>query len=147
MVTANKSGIQYVESIQLVTIQCGVCNIMFAMPDSLDRRARENHSIFFWCPNGDKVHYLGKTTVEELREKLEKEARDNAYWRSRTASAEGEAERNANSLRTTKGHLTRLKNRAERGVCIHCNRSFASLSRHMESKHGVENGHHDGAPK
>ncbi|MCH8264244.1 MAG: hypothetical protein IIC10_02505 [Proteobacteria bacterium] len=40
-----------------------------------------------------------------------------------------------------KGHFTRVKKqveRAEKCVCPHCNRSFADLRRHMESKHQTE---------
>jgi hypothetical protein len=40
------------------------------------------------------------------------------------------------SARAHKGHATRLKNRAQAGMCPHgCNRHFKDLERHCKNKH------------
>ena len=44
----------------------------------------------------------------------------------------GAAER---TLRTTKGHLTRSRKRACRGLCPFCKRHFVNVQRHVETKH------------
>lgn len=45
----------------LTTMHCGSddCGIAFAIPDSLYRKANDDHSVWFYCPNGHHIHFLG----------------------------------------------------------------------------------------
>jgi hypothetical protein len=109
----------YVES-------CFKCGIVFGLPSEFQAHLKRDKSVFH-CPNGHPQAYI-RSTEADLRADLERAQAATANWREATARAE-------NSLRTTKGHLTRLKKRAEAGVCIHCNRTFQNVQRHMASQH------------
>lgn len=114
----------------LTSMTCGVpgCGIAFAIPASLYRKANDDHGIWFYCPNGHHIHFLGKSDTEKASERAE--------WLSRQLANRDEDVRAARaSLIATKGHLTRTKKRAEKGVCLHCNRHFANVQRHVESQH------------
>lgn len=111
-------------NVVLETESCGVCGTHFAMPDTLKRAALKDHSIFFWCPMGHRVHYTGETEASTLRKELEAErARKEA-----ALTRANEAERA--SLK-----LSRKLKRVRKGVCPECNRSFLDLARHMACKH------------
>lgn len=115
---------------QLRTESCCACGIVFGMPLDFYKECQSNTERWFFCPNGHRQHYT-ESEETRLRRQLENERDNVAYWRSQQALTEG-------SLRATKGHLTRLRKRAEAGVCIHCNRTFQNVARHMESQHGGE---------
>jgi hypothetical protein len=114
----------------LVTEECYRCHIVFAMPQDFQRRALDDHSISFWCPAGHCQHYTGKTTTQ--REK------DRAEWFARQlANREEDIRSEKASHAVTKGKLTKARNRADKGVCQHCNRSFVNVARHVASQHPV----------
>lgn len=118
----------------LYVSDCANCGVIFGMPRDMERNRRADAGTFY-CPNGHSLHF-GKSDVDKEREARETAERNAKWWEQRADVYRAEAEQNANSLRTTKGHLTRLKKRAEAGVCIHCNRTFQNVQRHMQSKHG-----------
>jgi DNA repair exonuclease SbcCD ATPase subunit len=93
------------------------------MPKELDQKLRENHKEFY-CPNGHKQWYVGESEAEKLRRELkrkEQEVADQVRARLQAQSDLDKAER-------------KLK-RVAKGVCPCCNRSFANLHKHMETKH------------
>lgn len=106
--------------IALASVACSVCGVEFAMPESYDRRRREDHKTFY-CPNGHLQYYPQKPEAEALREQL-------AAEQERTLAAE--QERDAARL-----ERDRLQRRVKRGVCPCCKRSFMALRRHMATKH------------
>ncbi len=82
-------------------------------------------------------HHIGWSAKdsESAADKLRKE---NAQLQSRLADAR-EAKNSADKRTSAiKGQMTKLKNRIENGVCIHCNRTFQNLARHMKCKHPGE---------
>ena len=106
---------------------CCSCGITFTMPQWFFDRAREDNTVWFYCPQGHRQHYAN-SEVTKLREQLERaQTREKHLQDQREA-----AERHASAM---KGQVTRLKNRAKAGVCPCCNRSFVQLERHMKSKH------------
>ena len=111
-------------------MNCGVasCGIAFAIPDSLYRKASDDHDVWFWCPNGHNIHFLGPSDAEKARERAD-------FLERRLANAQEDARAANASLIATKGHLTRAKKRADRGVCQHCSRSFANVARHVAHMH------------
>ena len=122
------------KTIALETLTCGTCGVLFALAESFIADRRKDHA-WWYCPNGHQWHYTQENETERLKRELEA-TRDNlARARKREASAQRMREAAENSLRATKGHLTRVKRRIEAGVCIHCNRTFQDVARHMESKH------------
>lgn len=114
----------------LQSLNCGVrgCGIAFAIPVSLYRDATADHSIGFWCPNGHKVYFLGASEVDKAKARADRLERQ-------VANAQEDARAAHASLVATKGHLTRVKKRADKGVCLHCNRHFANVQRHVEHMH------------
>jgi hypothetical protein len=126
--------INYTETLTVVHCTCGM---PFAIPDSLheqllDHRASDpGQTKSVHCPLGHVWHYTGQSEAAKQRERAEaaerrvKATRDLLHAEERSHIA-------------TRGHLTRVKKRVEAGVCIHCNRSFKDLARHMHSKHAEE---------
>lgn len=124
-----KAGTLYRSTTTLITIDCYKCGVLFGMPDSLNRECLRDHSRNFYCPNGHGQVYAGETEEQKLKRRV-KWAEDSA------ASARARADQAEASLRTTKGHVTRLRNRARAGVCpFGCKRHFTDLERHVASKH------------
>lgn len=54
-------------SVELQTIECCNCHIIFAVPKEFQQKMRETHE-FFYCPNGHSQHYTGKSTAEKWKE-------------------------------------------------------------------------------
>ncbi len=122
-------------SIDLTTIDCIDCGMVFAVPRDWERHRRRSHKAF-WCP-GCKggMCYSGKSELEKLRDKNEFLKKDIDHWRDklhREREAHGATGRNRSAI---KGQLTRLKVRAANGVCPCCKRTFRDLARHMGAKH------------
>lgn len=82
---------------------CCVCGVRFGMPKQMRLQRRRDQETFY-CPNGHGQSY-SESEAARLKRDLESAREDTAYWRAQYASEQ-------NSLRTTKGHLTRFKNRA-----------------------------------
>lgn len=53
-------------------INCAECGIDFCMPTAHHQRLRESHETFY-CPNGHRNHYPGKTDKEKRIETLERQ--------------------------------------------------------------------------
>ena len=119
----------------LATEVCCNCQMPFAMPASLQRDARKDPEIWFYCPRGHQQHYPGRTEEDRLRDKLARETRranmaeeTARHQRSRAVDAE-------RSRAAYKAVATRQRNRIARGVCPCCNRYFPAMSEHMFTEH------------
>ena len=119
---------------QLETETCFKCGVLFAMPADLMENLRKNRNSFF-CPNGHSQAYTGKTKAEKLQDKLDAKERELERAERRRAGAEAREKMANNSLRATKGVVTKMKNRASKGICPCCNRHFVNVQRHMETQH------------
>lgn len=117
---------------QLETTSCAVCGIRFAVPMGfLEERRKDAQRLY--CPNG---HGLGwsKTEADRLREQLQRADDEIAKAIRAKALAESTARMEAEQRRKAEKKLDRIN----RGVCSKCNRTFANVARHMQTKHGVE---------
>lgn len=123
-----------------VAESCITCGILFGIPGDFHAALQRKGSIFY-CPNGHSMTY-GQSEEDRLRAKLRAAeaaataARDQAAAARR--HAEHEAERRATAERSAaayRGQVTRLRERAAKGQCPCCLRSFADLARHMVSQH------------
>lgn len=110
-------------SYQLICETCITCGIVFGVPTEWRSRRLEDHEMMY-CPNGHRQHYLGKSEAEKLRDELERERRAKQMALD---SARMESEQRQKAERKLK--------RVNRGVCPKCNRTFAELARHMQTKH------------
>lgn len=109
-------------------ITCYSCGTPFAMGEEHEARRRADHRNF-WCPNGHQQHWPGESELERSERLLR-------YERDRSAALQGELDGARASLRTTKGHITRLRKRATSGECpFGCGRRFAGLTEHIAKVH------------
>jgi len=109
----------------LVVTHCW-CGIALAIPENLERWARDESGRDVYCPLGHPFVFS-----DSFREKLKRERRAHEATKDLLRTEE-------RSHRATRGQLTKAKkqvHRAEHGVCPHCKRSFQNLRRHVESKH------------
>lgn len=121
----------------LTVVECYNCGITFGMPEQYDRLRRSDHG-WWYCPNGHQQHYNGKNEAEKLREQLQIAEKRLANARDDVRAERMSHDGTKNSLRSTRGELTKTRKRAEKGVCIHCNRHFVDVARHMTSQHAQE---------
>src|SRR5215813_5831279 len=116
-------------STALEGLECGTCGISFAVPTCWleERRDRGAHEGRFYCPNGH-CRVFRESELDRVRRDLAR-AKEAAAWH------EHRAQEKDRQLVATRGQLTKMRNRIERGVCPDCKRSFTNLRRHMETKH------------
>lgn len=113
-------------------VNCYRCSVNFGVPSQLYRRAVTDAKGSLYCPacrcgmswqeSDDKIR------IKQLEQKLQWEA-DQSQRRKKHLEA------TQNSLRATKGVVTKLKKRTACGVCPCCKRQFQNLRRHMKTKH------------
>ena len=118
---------------ELVTVDCCQCGLTFGVPEAWNR-ARHAKGDTFHCPNGHPLCF-GKTTADELREKLASEKANADWWRGRADSADKRADHERSVANGYKGALTKVKKRVGNGVCPCCTRTFKDLARHMATQH------------
>ena len=119
---------------RLVIETCCNCAMSFAVPEDFRARRLNDHATFY-CPVGHRQYYYGKSVAEKLRDELAREKHraeqaraDAIHQRERRESAE-------RSSRAYRGVATRIKKRIKHGVCPCCNRTFANVAAHIETKH------------
>lgn len=118
------------ETFQVVS--CYTCGVRFGITGDLYKRAVTDASGHVWCPAcGNETCWresVAQKQIKELERKLKWEAENALRQQQERLLAEA-------SLRSTKGIVTKLKNRASAGVCPCCNRTFKQLAAHMTDKH------------
>lgn len=125
--------VQLQSSLQLVTIECFKCGVLFAVSAELDRNWHKTQDSFF-CPNGHSQAYVESTAKKLQRElqaqaaKLAEKERALAWEKERVASLDKQLARERKAT-------MRLKKRVSVGVCPCCQRTVQQLARHMQSKH------------
>lgn len=125
--------VEFAQTLQLetVTIHCTHegCGIVFSVPARWRDARREDHATFY-CPNGHQRWFPppGTSEVDKLKAQLEREQRAHAHTREQLTST-------TNVARKAKAERTRVLRRIAAGVCPHCNRTFANVAEHMQSKH------------
>lgn len=121
------SGYLGTESIELYVLDCARCGVVFAINRDYEQRRRKDGSGFY-CPNGHSNIYQPALEAEKQKRQI-------ATLERRLANAQEDARAANASLITTKGHLTRARKRADKGLCLHCNRHFANVERHVAHMH------------
>lgn len=124
------------------TATCPRCKTQHTLPAELYHTAmakrNDDKTQTIYCPYGHPWHYTPQRELDE-QEKIRQErdrlrqrlAEKDDYIREERERRE-HAERSASAY---KGKVTRLKNRAQAGLCPCCNRSFQNLHRHMQTQH------------
>jgi len=110
--------------------ECYKCHIPFGITRNF-RQARLDNGGEFFCPNGHGQIFL-KTNVAKLEERLKRQKIELDLAQRAFENERKRRKDEQNSHRTTRGHVTRIKNRVAAGVCPCCNRQFQNLKRHMD---------------
>lgn len=120
------------KAVSLVTVECFSCAVVFAMPQYLkDSRLYDGGT--FYCPNGHgQVYSRRKDLDAELDQAKQRVESEREYRRQVEQTLHTERKSHA----STKGQLTKTRNRILAGVCPDCNRHFQNVEHHMATKHG-----------
>lgn len=120
--------------LDMFVVACCVCEMQFAMTADYEARRREDHA-WWHCPAGHSQHFSGKTDAEKLRERKIELERMLANSRDDTRVERMALDAEKRKHASTKAQLTKVKNRAEKGTCLHCRRHFVDVARHVQTKH------------
>lgn len=119
---------------------CIRCGVQFGVPIGYTARRREDKQTFY-CPNGHSMAY-SESEADRLRTERDRLAQRIAQRDDEIKDKQAEIERQRalneaawRRVSAAKGQITKLKNRAAKGVCPCCNRHFTNLERHMHSQH------------
>ncbi len=124
----------FVGTTTMVTEECCVCGMMFAMTQDFNRLHRNNH-IGWYCPAGHIQYYLVESEEEKLQERLantQEEVNRERTWRKRAEQKTKTTEYQRNAFM---GHLNKTKKAISCGKCPCCRRNFQNLQRHMSKQH------------
>lgn len=129
-----KTGARLQFSRVLVTETCAQCGMVFGIPQEFETLRRADKKDFY-CPSGHSLVYRGETKEQVLQREVEalKEENKAAWDQALDAANKTRAEKRAHA--STKGALTKVRKRASAGVCLHCNRTFQNVARHMTTQH------------
>ncbi len=122
---------------RFVREECNSCGVQFAVTEEYQKKRLEvrGPNNPFYCPNGHKIWYIGKSDADVQRERAENLATQLKAADDRVRAQREARERAERLAAAARGQVTKIKNRVGRGVCPCCNRSFDNLHRHMTSKH------------
>lgn len=130
--------------VTLITHDCPTCGVIFALTEEFEQRRRTSGNCFY-CPNGHSLGYEESAADKAIKKakRLEEEntrlAAQNRHERDQRKAAE-------RSLSATRGVVTKLRKRAQAGVCpFGCHRHFDDLERHIATKHAGERFEQEGA--
>lgn len=105
--------------IDLETVECCTCGIVFGLPRTYLQHIKDNGKTFY-CPNGDP-QWFGQSTADKLKKQLEQ-----ANGKLATAQIE---------ILAAEKKIKRLETRIKNGVCPCCHRQFVNVQRHIHNKH------------
>lgn len=141
------STIELTDTYTLVTCCYSECGITFAVTERWNHDRRKSHD-WFYCPNGHRQCYTGKSEAEKLRDELEAQKRNTQWQRDMRLAAERDATTQRRKAAAARGQLTKIKNRVASGVCpvAGCKRSFTDVIAHLRTVHPDYHKHEDVQP-
>jgi hypothetical protein len=123
-----------VRTTHLVVETCFSCGVTFGLAAEHYAELLKSRD-WFYCPNGHKQRYIGKTEAAKLREELERTKRQLGYAETGRRAARDQAETAERRRRAEKGHRTRLQRKIAAGECPCCSARFPDLAGHMAEAH------------
>ena len=122
--------LSYCGTLRTVTCWCG---IKYAIPEELcnfnkRKRANGESQVDIYCPLGHTWIIAGEPRIHAVERQLQSE-------RQRHDQTKAALREETNKLNAEKAAKTRIRNRVQGGVCIHCRRTFKQLAAHMRTKH------------
>lgn len=122
-----------VQSVAVNAWDCATCGVIFGVTDEYEKRRREDGQSFY-CPNGHSQGF-GASKSERLQRELDQERQRLEAEKAWTRRQQAELDAERKSHASTKGQLTKTRNRIQAGICPDCNRHFINVERHMTTKH------------
>jgi len=118
-------------------VKCYRCNVQFGMTDDFHNMAVTRGEAFTWyCPNGHAQVFTARESEEDkLRRERDRLRQSVAEWQDAEREQRERAQLAERRASAARGQVTKLKNRASKGICPCCNRTFTNLQRHMATKH------------
>ena len=122
---------------KFVTEECNTCGVNFAVTEDFQKKRLEvrGPNNPFYCPNGHKIWYIGKSDADIQRERAERLQQQLEAAETRATRQREQREAADRRAAAARGQVTKIKNRVGHGVCPCCNRTFENLARHMTSQH------------
>lgn len=111
----------------LTHTSCASCGITFGIPRDMAQQRRNDHKEFY-CPNGHKLWFAGKSEAEKLKGELDYVQQSRDKW-----ARYYETEKRTSAA--YRGQITKMKKRMKAGVCPCCHRTFKQLAAHMKTQH------------
>lgn len=130
-----KEGEKVNTTVELTTIECR-CGGVYAITEKVRKQTYERCGGGWHCPYcRHEIGYFDNSEKDKLEREL-RNAKKREQW-AREAASQARKERDLAKRQASaqKAAKTRIKNRVARGVCPCCNRSFANLAAHMNTKH------------
>lgn len=112
---------------------CCFCFVRFGVPIGFVARRRADKRDF-WCPNGHGMSYT-ESELDKVRRERDRLAQKISEKDDEIRTANDRIERTERRLSAAAGHVTKLKNKAARGECPCCHKSFVQLWTHMRKEH------------
>lgn len=112
---------------------CPNCGVRFGVPVEFTANRRKDTRTFY-CPNGHPMSYR-ESEADMLRRERDRLKQNEAWYEARLRESQASIDLAERRIAAAKGQVTKLKNRASKGVCPCCNRHFTNLERHMHSQH------------
>lgn len=126
----------YRQGDEFVVVNCGKCDTKFAMSRTMYQKRRTDGETWY-CPAGHPRVFAEstKSQLREAQEQIRKERENTTWWKDRANWEAAEAKRANNSLRATKGVVTRMRNRIKSGQCPVCGKHIGELEAHIKERH------------
>jgi hypothetical protein len=118
--------VKVLKTIVLVETDCAVCDVVFAVPTSLQTTLKQTGERFF-CPRGHGLSYADNE-VTQLRKQVD-------GLRTKLVHAEDQRQATVRELQQARADADRQRKRVAAGVCPCCKRTFANVARHMKGQH------------
>jgi phage terminase Nu1 subunit (DNA packaging protein) len=120
--------------IGMTAITCCSCGVRFDVPTEWYTARRNDHE-WFYCPNGHRQHYTGKSEAERLRDELAREKHRAEQAQARVEDLRRQRDHANARVSAHKGVVTKLRKRVALGSCPCCHRKFKDLRDHMRAEH------------
>src|SRR4029077_4447937 len=122
-----------VDGIRLI---CCQCKQPMWVPIELQTAAKASEKIFFYCAYGHPQHYAAEESEEtKLRRERDSYLQQLAERDDRIRELHRETRRLSDEANKARIARRKIADRVSKGVCPCCNRSFANMAAHMNTKH------------
>lgn len=114
--------------------QCPTCGVHYGLDREFYAAQQAGKGHGWYCPNGHKL-VIRESDAEKYRREAERLKQQIAQKDDEIAWQREQRKVSERQVAAAKGQITKLRKRANAGVCPCCNRTFTNMARHMKTKH------------